>query len=89
MTGKEFVFQGTNLDGLKLTCRIKYACTCIGDTNMHVSHSQKLYNRECERVDRGLARVVPKFQEACILQDSWMKLNVAPAKIMVKFMCVH
>lgn len=41
-----------------------------------------MYDRECKRVDKGLARVVPKLREAYVIRDSWTKLNVAPAKIM-------
>ena len=44
--------------------------------------SQKLYARECARVDEGQARMVPKLRQAHILRDSWTKLNVTPAKIM-------
>lgn len=38
-----------------------------------------LYERECDRVHRGLTRMVPKLKE---VRDSWTKLNVTPAKIM-------
>lgn len=41
-----------------------------------------MFNRECERADKGVARMVPKLREVHIIRDSWTKLNVAPAKIM-------
>ena len=41
-----------------------------------------LYSRECQRRDKGCARMVPKMKEAHILRDAWTKLNVLPAKIM-------
>ena len=41
-----------------------------------------MYKRECERADRGVARMVPKLREIHIIRDSWTKLNVSPAKIM-------
>lgn len=40
-----------------------------------------LYARECQRREKGEARVVPKLKEAYVLRDSWTKLNVLPAKI--------
>jgi len=41
-----------------------------------------LYSRECQRREKGHARMVPKLREAYVIRDSWTKLNVAPAKIM-------
>ena len=41
-----------------------------------------MFARECQRRDRGHARMVPKLLETHILRDSWTKLNVFPAKIM-------
>lgn len=41
-----------------------------------------LFDRECQRVTNGNARMIPKLREAYIIRDSWIKLNVAPAKIM-------
>uniref|UniRef100_A0A1X7SVI9 Uncharacterized protein n=1 Tax=Amphimedon queenslandica TaxID=400682 RepID=A0A1X7SVI9_AMPQE len=41
-----------------------------------------LYKRDCERVSKGLTRMVPKMKEAYVIRDAWTKLNVAPAKIM-------
>ncbi len=41
-----------------------------------------LYERECNRVQRGLTRMVPKLKEIHVIRDSWTKLNVTPAKIM-------
>lgn len=41
-----------------------------------------MYRRECDRVSKGLTRMVPKMKEAFIIRDSWTKLNVTPAKIM-------
>lgn len=41
-----------------------------------------LYSRECQRREKGHARMVPKLHQAYVICDSWTKLNVAPAKIM-------
>ena len=41
-----------------------------------------MFVRECEKADKGVARMVPKLREVHIIRDSWTKLNVAPAKIM-------
>ena len=41
-----------------------------------------IFERECARVKDGSARMIPKLREAYIIRDSWIKLNVAPAKIM-------
>ena len=41
-----------------------------------------MYERECQRVRNGNARMVPKLREVHIIRDSWTKLNVSPAKIM-------
>ena len=41
-----------------------------------------LYFRECQRRDKGHARMVPKLCESYVLRDAWTKLNVLPAKIM-------
>ena len=41
-----------------------------------------LYERECDRIHRGLTRMVPKLKEVHIIRDSWTKLNITPAKIM-------
>ena len=41
-----------------------------------------LYEQECDRVHRGLTRMVPKLKKVHIIRDSWAKLNVTPAKIM-------
>ena len=41
-----------------------------------------LYKRECGRIQNRTARMVPKLREAHVIRDSWIKLNVAPAKIM-------
>ncbi|XP_065907460.1 uncharacterized protein [Dysidea avara] len=41
-----------------------------------------MFDRECQRVKNGNARMIPKLREAHIIRDSWIKLNVAPAKIM-------
>ena len=49
----------------------KFGCKAIAD----------LYARECQRRENGEARMVPKLHEAYVLQDSWTKLNVLPAKI--------
>lgn len=42
----------------------------------------KMFARECERMSKGLTRMVPKLRETHIVRDSWTKLNVTPAKIM-------
>ena len=41
-----------------------------------------MWMRECERRERGHARMVPKLRETHIIRDSWTKLNVSPAMIM-------
>ena len=41
-----------------------------------------LYDRECDRLSKGLTRMVPKMKEVYIIRDAWTKLNVTPAKIM-------
>ena len=41
-----------------------------------------MFERECQRVSKGLTQMVPKLREAYIIRDAWTKLNVAPAKIM-------
>ena len=41
-----------------------------------------MFERECQRVRDGNARMIPKLHEAHIIRDSWIKLNVTPAKIM-------
>ena len=41
-----------------------------------------MFSRECQRRDKGHARMVPKLREIHVLRDSWTKLNVFPAKIM-------
>ena len=41
-----------------------------------------MFERECQRMANSNARMVPKLREAHIIRDSWIKLNVAPAKIM-------
>jgi hypothetical protein len=41
-----------------------------------------MYQRECDRVNKGLTRMVPKMKEVFVIRDSWTELNVTPAKIM-------
>ena len=41
-----------------------------------------MYKQECKRVNDGLTRMIPKLKEVHVIRDSWMKLNVTPAKIM-------
>jgi len=41
-----------------------------------------MFDRECQHIKSGNAHMVPKLREAYIIRDSWIKLNVAPAKIM-------
>ena len=41
-----------------------------------------MYQRECQRRDDGVARMIPRLREIHIIRDSWTKLNVTPAKIM-------
>ena len=52
-----------------------------------------MYERECNRVSNGIARMVPKLRETHIIRDSWTKLNVSPAKIMqvrkTYFLIIH
>lgn len=43
------------------------------------SSISKMFERECERVNSGSTRMVPKLNVTC---DAWTKLNVTPAKIM-------
>lgn len=42
----------------------------------------KMFERECQRMSKGLTRMVPKLRESHIIRDVWTKLNVTPAKIM-------
>ena len=42
----------------------------------------KMWMRECERCQKGHARMVLRLRETHIIRDSWTKLNVSPAKIM-------
>ena len=37
-----------------------------------------MFERECQRVRDGNARMIPKLREAHIIRDSWIKLNVTP-----------
>ena len=49
-----------------------------------------MWMRECERREKGAARMIPRLREVHIVRDSWTKLNVAPAKIMqVHYYAVH
>ena len=49
-----------------------------------------MFDRECQRVRDSNARMIPKLREAHIIRDSWIKLNVTPAKIMqVRIMPTH
>ena len=41
-----------------------------------------MFERECQKMAYGNARMVPKLCEAHIIRDSWIKLNITPAKIM-------
>ena len=41
-----------------------------------------IYDKECQRMASGLARTVHRLRETHVLRDSWIKLNVALAKIM-------
>ncbi len=41
-----------------------------------------MYERECERRSKGIARSVPRLREVHVIRDAWTKLNVHPAKIM-------
>ena len=41
-----------------------------------------MYSRECERRNKGIARMIPQLREVHVLRDAWTKLNVHPAKIM-------
>ena len=41
-----------------------------------------MFERECQRVRDSNARMIPKLREAHSIRDSWIKLNVTPAKIM-------
>ena len=46
-----------------------------------------MYERECQQISSGNARMIPKLREVHIIRDSWTKLNVSPAKIMqVRFL---
>lgn len=46
-----------------------------------------MYKRECSRIQNGSARMIPKLREAHVIRDAWIKLNVAPAKIMQVRVC--
>ena len=49
-----------------------------------------IFERECQRVRDSNARMIPKLCEAHSIRDSWIKLNVTPAKIMqVRIMPTH
>ena len=49
-----------------------------------------MFERECQHVRDSNARMIPKLREAHIIRDSWIKLNVIPAKIMqVRNMSTH
>jgi len=48
----------------------------------------RMYERELQRVDKNLTRMVPCLREAHCLRDAWTKLNVHPAKIMQVRACV-
>lgn len=39
-----------------------------------------MYKRECERADRGVARMVPKLREVHIIRDSWTSKDNASKK---------
>ena len=47
-----------------------------------------MYSRECERARSGLTRMIPKLKEIYIIRDSWTKLNVTPAKILIHYYCI-
>lgn len=50
----------------------------LDDVSFGWSPIISMYGRECDRVKKGLARMIPIH----ILRDAWTKLNVTPAKIM-------
>lgn len=41
-----------------------------------------MFQRECQRISKGLTRMVPMLRESHIIRDAWTKLNVTPAKVM-------
>ena len=43
----------------------------IGDEQFGWKAITDLYTRECQRREKGEARVVPKLREAYVLRDSW------------------
>ena len=43
---------------------------------------EDMWERECDRRDANLIRLVPGLVKAYIERDAWTKLNVKPAKIM-------
>lgn len=54
----------------------------LDDVNFGWNSICSMYKRECDRVENGSTRMVPKLKEIHIIRDSWTKLNVTPAKIM-------
>ena len=54
----------------------------LDDVNFGWSSICSMFKRECDRVENGSTRMVPKLKEIHIIRDSWTKLNVTPAKIM-------
>ena len=41
-----------------------------------------MFKRECQRISKGLTRMVPMLRESHIIRDAWTMLNVTPAKVM-------
>ena len=78
---KNFVFHGTYFGWADILVQLNDIFILLYNFTSF-DPSQKLYARECARVDKGQARVVPKLRQAHIIRDSWTKLNVTPAKIM-------
>ena len=48
----------------------------------------EMWQRECERSEKGEMRRIPKLLPSYIERDAWTKLNVAPAKIMQVCSCI-
>ena len=41
-----------------------------------------MFQRECQRISKGLTHMVPMLRVAVTKLNAWAKLNVTPAKVM-------
>ena len=56
--------------------------TLDGQEFWMVGYYRYMFERKCQCARDSNARMIPKFRKAHIIRDSWIKLNVTPAKIM-------